>query len=225
MEQTPSWEADSRSTSWEIPPPRIELEGSLPWSREPPAVPVLSQMNPINTLSPYFPTVLVFLRILLWTAYVARRGKTPQIFYPNERDYSPSFPCCFVFGEIQSVQNRCVHKVNILYYNVYTFFWDTLYIKIFFWWETSWVQSVGLEVLKETEIASLRTRKQFSVVLKSTKHIHSRNNFFQCFRDILYRRTGNVIVILKYRPIFIIVWILTYCGRKCFLVIVYTSNE
>jgi hypothetical protein len=31
-------------------------------------------------------------------------------------------------GNIQSVPKRCIHKVNILYYNVYTSFWDTLYI-------------------------------------------------------------------------------------------------
>jgi hypothetical protein len=29
---------------------------------------------------------------------------------------------------IQSVPKRCIHKVNIPYYNVYTSFWDTLYI-------------------------------------------------------------------------------------------------
>jgi hypothetical protein len=28
---------------------------------------------------------------------------------------------------IQCVPKRCIHKVNILYYNVYTSFWDTLY--------------------------------------------------------------------------------------------------
>jgi hypothetical protein len=29
---------------------------------------------------------------------------------------------------IQSVPKRCIHKVNIPYYNVYTTFWDTLYM-------------------------------------------------------------------------------------------------
>jgi hypothetical protein len=29
---------------------------------------------------------------------------------------------------IQSVPKRCIHKVNIPYYNVYASFWDTLYL-------------------------------------------------------------------------------------------------
>jgi hypothetical protein len=29
--------------------------------------------------------------------------------------------------KIQSVPKRCIHKVNIPYYNVYISFWDTLY--------------------------------------------------------------------------------------------------
>jgi hypothetical protein len=29
---------------------------------------------------------------------------------------------------IQNVPKRCIHKVNIPYYNVYTSFWDNLYI-------------------------------------------------------------------------------------------------
>jgi type III secretory pathway component EscS len=29
------------------------------------------------------------------------------------------------------IQKRCIHKVNIPYYNVYTSFWNTLYIYIY----------------------------------------------------------------------------------------------
>jgi hypothetical protein len=29
---------------------------------------------------------------------------------------------------VQGVPKRCIHKVNIPYYNVYTSFWDVLYV-------------------------------------------------------------------------------------------------
>jgi hypothetical protein len=34
----------------------------------------------------------------------------------------------FINIYIQGVPKRCIHKVNIPYYNVYTSFWDTLYM-------------------------------------------------------------------------------------------------
>jgi hypothetical protein len=43
----------------------------------------------------------------------------------------PLLICMYVTIHIQSVPKRCIHKVNIPYYNVYTSFWDTcIYIII-----------------------------------------------------------------------------------------------
>jgi len=74
MEQSPSWEANSHSASWEIPHLLWHIHNSLP------QVPIPSQMNPVHTFSPPFP--MIHSNIILPAMPILQSGLFPSDF-PN----------------------------------------------------------------------------------------------------------------------------------------------
>jgi hypothetical protein len=59
-EQNSSWEANSRSTSQEISLLLCNPNIHYRVHKSPPLVPILSQMNPIHILPPYFSKILTY---------------------------------------------------------------------------------------------------------------------------------------------------------------------
>jgi hypothetical protein len=89
-------------------------------------------------------TIFISIRFLCWRSWLRFSARRPAILPEILRGFLQDVPCSrrrpFHFRSfpvhshspilryIQSVPKRCIHKVNIPYYNVYTSFWDTLYI-------------------------------------------------------------------------------------------------
>jgi hypothetical protein len=57
MEQISSWEANNHPASQEISQSLCNLKIHYRFHKGPPLVPILSQMNPGHTLTPYFPKI------------------------------------------------------------------------------------------------------------------------------------------------------------------------
>jgi len=63
MEQRPSWEANRFSASQEIPRILWNPKVHLPTHKRPPPLPILSQLDPVHTLTSYY--LMIHLNIIL----------------------------------------------------------------------------------------------------------------------------------------------------------------
>jgi hypothetical protein len=77
-EQSPSWEINIHSSSQEIPRILWKLNDYYRVNKDPPLVPILSQMNPVHTFSAYFLKILSNIII-----YRLSSGSSLQVFKPK----------------------------------------------------------------------------------------------------------------------------------------------
>jgi hypothetical protein len=79
MEQITFWETDSRLANWEIPLRLCNVKFYCRVHKNPPLVPILSQMNPIRTLTTYFLRSTLILPFIY--SYVPQKVSFLHVFW------------------------------------------------------------------------------------------------------------------------------------------------
>jgi hypothetical protein len=153
----------------------------------------LSRMNPIRTLSSYVPTILMYLRLIMWRlVWDIEVGKSLHIFDSDESENATQL-CWRLF---------CYPQGS-------TF--EILFMKGFL---SAKCRFGSAEEKKNFQIKF--QEKKLCWIEKRETH-SSQEKQFQTFRDFcLLDHVDNVITIFKFLCIFIIVCLLTCSGRKLF---------